>query len=178
MSDHVPGEPEPIPPPPTLATGFVETWRRVITDPRGFFADMPHTGGIQEPLIFLAVCAAVYALGTVVVGHGIGSAVSSFVSMVVGGFVSAAVLTLVAQHLFNGRAGFEPAFRVVAYAAAPLVLLWMPRLWILALLYSWYLQIRGVERVNDFEPTPAVLTVVVKTAILLLLAAALRGWRW
>ena len=69
-----------------------------------------------------------------------------------GGFVSAAALTLVAQHLFEGRAGFEPTFRVVAYAAAPIVLFWVPRLWVLALLYGWYLQIRGVERVNEFEP--------------------------
>jgi hypothetical protein len=176
--DYVPGEPQTIPPPPRPATGFVEAWRRVVMDPRGFFTDMPPAGGLQEPLIFLAVCAALNALGTLVVGFSIGAAVSTFVATVVAGFVAAAVLTLVAQHLFGGRAGFEPTFRVVAYAAAPVVFLWVPRLWVLALLYTWYLQVRGIERVNDFEPTPAVLTVAVKTAVLLLLVAGLRGWRF
>jgi hypothetical protein len=57
------------------------------------------------------------------------------------------------------------------------VFFWVPRLWILALLYSWYLQVRGVERVNEFEPVPAVLTVAIKTGALILLAAGLRGWR-
>jgi hypothetical protein len=175
--DHVPGEPEFIPPPPTPATGFVETWRRVTTDPRGFFTEMPEAGGLQEPLIFLAVCAALNALGTLLVGWSLGAAIATFIWVVVAGFVSAAALTLVAQHLFAGRAGFEPTFRVVAYASAPVVLYWVPRLWVLALLYVWYLQIRGVERVNDFEPTPAVLTVVIKTGVLILIAAALRGWR-
>jgi len=175
--DSLPGEPEFIPPPPTPATGFVETWRRAMTDARGFFTEMPQAGGLQEPLIFLAACAGLNALGTLLVGWNLGGAVASFIWLVAGGFVAAAALTLVAQHLFDGRAGFEPTFRVVAYAAAPVVFFWVPRLWILALLYSWYLQIRGVERVNEFEPVPAVLTVAIKTGALILLAAGLRGWR-
>jgi hypothetical protein len=175
-SDYAPGEPESLPPPPPFSTGVVETWRRVMSDPRGFFTDMPQVGGLQEPLLFLALVAALNALGTLLLGWSLGGAISAFVSVIVGAFVAAAVLTLVAQNLFGGRAGFEPIFRVVAYAAAPLVLLWLPVLWVFALLYCWYLEIRGIERVNDFEATPAVLTVVIKTAALFLVAAALRGW--
>jgi hypothetical protein len=175
--DYAPGEPESLPPPPpSHAAGLVDTWRRVMTDPRGFFTDMPQVGGLQEPLVFLAVVAAVNAVGTLLLGWSLAGAVSAFVSLIVGAFVAAAALTLVAQNLFDGRAGFEPIFRVVAYAAAPLVLLWLPVLWVFALLYCWYLEIRGIERVNDFEPTPAVLTVAIKTGALLLVAAALRGW--
>jgi hypothetical protein len=175
--DHLPGEPEFIPPPPTPAAGFVETWRRVMTDPRGFFIEMPQAGGLQEPLIFLGACAGLSALGTLLIGWHLGDAIAIFIWLIAGGFVSAAALTLVAQHLFDGRAGFEPTFRVVAYAAAPVVFFWVPRLWVIALLYGWYLQIRGVERVNEFESTPGVLTVVIKTGALILLAAGLRGWR-
>ena len=122
-----------------------------MTDPRGFFTEMPQAGGLQEPLVFLAACAGLNALGTLLVGWHLGGAFASFIWLVAGGFVSAAALTLVAQHLFEGRAGFEPTFRVVAYAAAPIVLFWVPRLWVLALLYGWYLQIprrRARERVR------------------------------
>src|SRR5262249_60612180 len=142
-------------------------------DARAVFTEMPQAGGLQEPLIFLAACAGLNALGTLLVGWNLGGAVASFIWLVAGGFVAAAALTLVAQHLFDGRAGFEPTFRVVAYAAAPVVFFWVPRLWILPLLYRWYLQIRGVERINEFEPVPAVLTVAIKTGALILLAAGL-----
>ena len=62
------------------------------------------------------------------------------------------------------------------YAAAPAVFLWLPLLWVFALLYCWYLEVRGVERVNEFEATPAVLTVTITIGVLLLIEAALRGW--
>ena len=165
---------EALPPPP--ATGFVDTWRRVMSDPRSFFADMAQAGGLQEPLTFLAVCAAVDAVGTLLVSWRIGAVVGTFVAVVAAAFVAAAALTLVAQNLFDGRAGFEPTFRVVAYAAAPVVFLWVPRLWVLALLYCWYLQVRGVERVQQFDTTRAVLAVAVKSAALLVVAVGLRGW--
>lgn len=175
-TDHIAGDPEPILPPPAAVTGFVETWRRVVTDPRGFFMEMPQAGGLQEPLTFLAVCAALNSLGTFLLHWSISGATGTFIVTVLAGFLSAAALTLVAQHLFDGRAGFEPMFRVVAYAAAPVVFFWVPRLWVLALLYTWYLQVRGTERVNEFEATPAILTVAIKTGALMLLTAGLRGW--
>ncbi len=148
-----------------------------MSDPRGFFTDMPQVGGLQEPVVFLAVCSALNALGTLLVTWSLGAAIGVFVSVIVAEFVAAAALTLVGQHLFDGRAGFEPVFRVVAYAAAPIVFLWLPVLWVIALLYEWYLQVRGIERVNDFDATTAVLTVAVKSGALLLLAAALGVWR-
>src|SRR4029077_15143782 len=102
----------------------VETWRRVMSDPRGFFTEMPQAGGLQEPLIFLGVCAVIDALGTLLIGWRLGAAISVLVWIVIGGFIVATTLTLVAQNLFDGRAGFEPTFRVVAYSAAPVVFFW------------------------------------------------------
>jgi hypothetical protein len=147
-----------------------------MSDPRGFFGDMAQVGGLQEPMMFLVGVAALNALGTLILGWSLGGAISAFIWLVVGAFVSAAALTLVAQHLFGGRAGFEPIFRVVSYAAAPLVFLWLPIIWVLPLLYCWYLEVRGVERVNEFEATPAVLTVAITIGVLFLIEAALRGW--
>src|SRR5213078_2250608 len=104
----------------TALEGFPNTWKRVMTDPRGFFADMPEVGGLQAPLAFLGVSAVINAAGHLVFGWGLG------------GFVSAALFVLIAQHLFSGRAGFEATFRVVAYAAAPTVLAWLPWIGVLA----------------------------------------------
>jgi hypothetical protein len=143
------------------AATFPAAWRRVMTDPHGFFADMPETGGLGEPTLFLALCAAVNAAGRLLVGWGLGAALGSFVVQVVGAYVAAAILVLVAQHLFQGRAGFEATFRVIAYAAAPSVVLWVPLVGALAWLYGAYLVVRGVERVHALDATRAVLTVLV-----------------
>ena len=157
--------------------GFADTWKRVMTDPSGFFADMPHGGGLQEPMVFLGVCAVLDAVGSLLFGWGVFGAVwGAFVVLIA--FVSAVTLTVIAQQLFDGRAGFEETFRVVAYAAAPLVFLWVPRLWPFALLYALFLQVRGIQRVNNFEPVPAVLTVALKVGVVTLLVAALRGWHF
>src|SRR5262249_2536938 len=75
----------PPPPPAAPAMGFIDTWRRVMSDPRSFFADMAQAGGLQEPLAFLAVCAAVDAVGTLLMGWGIRGMIGTFVTVVAGG---------------------------------------------------------------------------------------------
>lgn len=142
-----------------IAETFPETWRQVVTEPKAFFARMPHTGGLGEPSTFLVICAAVSALGHLLLAWGLYAAVAIFIGQVVGAFVAAAVFTLIAQHLFEGRAGFEATFRVVAYAAAPLVLFWVPILGMIAWLYGAYLIVRGLEEVHGLDATRAVLTV-------------------
>jgi hypothetical protein len=161
--------------PETALQGFTAKWKRVLTDPSGFFSDMPEVGGLQEPLAFLAICLAIESLGSLLVGSGLGGAVRVFVLGIVWTFALATALVLVAQHVFNGRAGFEPTFRVVAYAAAPDVLAWVPRLGVLALLYGLFLALRGIERVQGFDATRAVLTVLIGVAALILVGAALGG---
>ena len=157
--------------------GFPNAWKRVMTDPRAFFAEMPEVGGLQPPLAFLGVTAVINAAGHLVLGWGLGGFLRIVLWQVLGAFVSAALYVLVAQHLFGGRAGFEATFRVVAYAAAPMVLSWLPwRLGVLAVLYGAYLTIIGLERVHAFDATRAVLTVVIGLgATWLLFAARRRG---
>ena len=91
----------------------------------------------------------------------------------------AAALTLVAQHLFEGRAGFEPVFRVVAYGSAPAVAFWVPLLGAVACLYACYLHVRGIERVQSSTPPAPSCTVVAWAAVWFLgrgLSGAPRGW--
>ena len=161
--------------PQTAVQDFASKWKRVMTDPSGFFSDMAEVGGLQEPVAFLAICLAIESLGSLLVGRGLGGAVGGFVVGIVWAFVLATLLVLVAQHLFTDRAGFEPTFRVVAYAAAPDVLAWVPRLGVLALLYGLFLAVRGIERVQGFDATRAVLTVLIGVAAVVLVGAALGG---
>ena len=154
---------------------FPATWRRIVTDPHGFFADMPETGGLGQPLSFLAICAAANAVGQLIVGGGLRGLVLALVGQLIGAVLAAALFVLVAQNLFEGRAGFEPTFRVVAYAAAPLVVLWVPILGVVAWLYRAYLMLRGVERVQALDTTRALLTVLVALGVLWVLGAVRPG---
>ena len=52
--------------------GFPNAWKRVMTDPRAFFAEMPEVGGLQPPLAFLGVTAVINAAGHLVLGWGLG----------------------------------------------------------------------------------------------------------
>lgn len=155
--------------------GFPVTWKRVVTDPHGFVADMPEAGGLQEPAVFLVLCAAANALGHLLRGWGPGGVLGVFVWQLVAAVVMAAVFVAIAQNLFDGRGGFEPTFRAVAYAWAPLVLFWIPLVGVVAQLYSAYLMLRGLERVQRLDPTRAALTLVIGIAILWLLRGLRTG---
>ena len=67
-------QPDPTQEPATSAgsIGFdfgdlVEDAKRVVTDPRGFYREMPRTGGLQRPLFFIIVMAVALALVTAIV---------------------------------------------------------------------------------------------------------------
>jgi hypothetical protein len=154
---------------------FVGAWRRIVTDPRGFLVDMPRAGGLGRPTAFLAICAGANALGHLLTGWGPAAAVWVLAGQVVGAFLAAALFVAIAQSLFDGRAGFEPTFRVVAYAAAPLVVFWVPFVGWLAWLYGAYLMVRGLEAVQRYDVTRAVLTVALGVAALWLVCGARTG---
>jgi hypothetical protein len=156
-------------------TDFVTTWRRVMTDPAGFFASMPETGGLADPIRFLAICAAIDAAGTFLVTWSLLAAIGAFLALVIGSFLLAAALTLVTQHLFEGPAGFEPVFRVVAYGSAPGVAFWLPWLAAVACVYAWFLQVRGIERVQNLDASRAVLATAVAWVAVWVVARGLAG---
>jgi hypothetical protein len=152
---------------------FPATWRRVITEPHLFFADMPETGGLAQPATFLAICAAINGAGHMILGWGVHGLLWVFAWQLIGAFASAVVFVLIAQHLFHGRAGFEATFRVVAYAVAPTVFAWLP-FGAVSVLWAAYLTVIGLERVHAFDTTRAVLTVVIGYAAVWLILASRR----
>ncbi len=153
-----------------FAESFVGVWTRVVTDPRGFFQDMPIRGGIQAPLLFLVGCLVLAGLGFLIVGpRGFG------LSLVFWGtlrsFLYAAVFMLVARSVFAGIGDYEANYRVVAYATAPMALMWLPWIGSLTMLYAIFLVIVGMERVNGFDAVKSVLTVLLASVVILAL-----GW--
>ncbi|MCC6766994.1 MAG: YIP1 family protein [Deltaproteobacteria bacterium] len=155
-----------------FAESFVGVWKRVVTDPRGFFQDMPTRGGIQAPLLFLMGCLVVAALGYLVLGpRGFG------LSLVFWGmlrsFLYAAVFLLVARQIFSGSADFEATYRVIAYATAPMAFMFLPLVGGLTFLYTLFLVIVGLERVNGFDAVKSVLTVLLAGLVIVTLGWAL-----
>jgi hypothetical protein len=148
-----------------FVNSFVGVWRRVTGDPRGFFREMPLGGGLQGPIVFLLVTLALGALGFLIVGPR-GFAFHFLLHGLIRSFVYGVVLMLVARHVFAGSGDFEANYRVVAYAAAPLALVWIPLLGKLAILYSAFLVIVGLERANAFDAVKAVLTVLLAAVAL------------
>ena len=139
---------------------FGQVWKKVMTDPQGFFLAMPLTGGLMNPLLFTAASLTLAGIGFVVSGRGVKLALIVLLWGIVRLFISVALLQLIARKLFAGQGDFEATFRACAYAGAPVVLLWVPGIRYLAALYIGYLLIIGLQRAQEFDSVRAVLTIV------------------
>ena len=157
---------------------FVGVWRRVMTEPRSFFQDMPVGGGLQQPLLFLTICLAISAIGFLVIGPR-GFAIWFILIALVRSFVAALVLMLIARQIFGGVGDYEATYRAVAYAGAPVALLWLPLIRSLVLLYVLFLLIIGLERVQGFDAVKSVLTLFLAAVAMLAIGWAVGmsfGW--
>ena len=107
---------------------LMDTVQKVITDPAGFYREMPKTGGITDPLTFMVsmgvAAGIVHAILSMI---GIGVSASFFMAIasiiivpifiVIFGFISAGILYLIWKAM-GSREEFEVAFRCLAYATA------------------------------------------------------------
>ena len=152
------------------ATSFGNVWKRVVTEPRAFFQEMPVTGGLLNPLLFLLICLAIDAVGFLIFGprHFV---LRFIIAALLKTFAGAAILMVIARQIFGGVGDYEATFRAIAYAAAPVALFWVPLIGPLAALYALFLTIIGLERVHGFDAVKAVLTV-----LLTIIVAAVVGW--
>jgi hypothetical protein len=142
-----------------LYESFTGVWKRVTTEPRSFFEEMPVSGGLQNPLVFLLVCLAISAVGFLVIGPR-GLALWILALGVVRAFIGALVVMVVARQVFRGTGDYEATFRALAYSSAPVALLWIPLIRPLVALYLLFLVILGIERVHGFDAGKAVLTLL------------------
>src|SRR6185295_15574068 len=118
----------------------------------------------------LTICLAITAIGFLVIGPR-GFAVWFMLIALVRSFVAALVLMLIARQIFAGVGDYEATYRAVAYASAPVALLWIPLIRPLVLLYVLFLLIIGIERVQGFDAVKSVLTLLLGAV-----AMAAIGW--
>jgi hypothetical protein len=141
-------------------TSFGQVWKKVITDPRGFFSAMPLTGGIENPLGFALTCLLIAGLGELLTGRGFGLTLFLIIGGVLRLFIEAGLLLLISRHVFEGTGNYEATFRAVAYATAPVVFQWVPLVGFLAMLYGIYLLFCGLQRAQELSSGKALLTIL------------------
>jgi hypothetical protein len=139
---------------------FIQVWRKVMLDPRSFYRDMPASGGFQNPLIFLAICGALFFVLKVIVDGPVGGVNALFLACLAYIF-GPGILMLACLYLFHGEGDYEGSLRICAYAGACLTLAWIPRLWIFAVLYGFYLIFLGTEKVHKLDTTKAAIATLV-----------------
>lgn len=102
--------------------------RWVITDPAGYYQQMPRSGGYLEPVVFVAIMAAILgvisaiwslfgATGGVVAGGFFAALILTPIFAVIGAFIGAAILFVIWK-LMGSSENYETAFRCQTSVAA------------------------------------------------------------
>ena len=160
---------------------YVDTLKKVLTDPEGFYSEMPKEGGYQEPLTFAAINFAILGLlsGIVAVilsGAGAGSIVSTLVGAVIGGIVGlfiGGIILFVFFKIFGGSGGYEGTVRILSYSSAAQVFAWIPVIgWIISL-YGIWLNIVGGKHVHNLTTVKSAVAVLLPIIILAVIIAML-----
>ncbi len=155
---------------------FVPTWRRILLDPRAFFESMPLQGGLQAPATFAAICLAIGGVEFLVFGGGLKGALGLVILGLLRLFFGAAIVTLVAENLFEGKGDYEATFRVLAYSTAIAVFIALPIVKFVAAIYGAFLVVVGLEVAHRFDATRATLTLIATAAILAALTYGFGLW--
>ena len=164
---------------------LMDTVQRVITDPAGFYREMPKTGGLVDPLIFMVsmgvvsgiIQAILGIIGLGVVGSffmAIASIIIAPIMIVIFGFIVAGILFLIWKAL-GSQEPFEVAFRCLAYSMAisPItaVLNMIPYIGpILGLAWMTYLLVNASTEVHEVQAKLAWIVFGAIAAVLALLS--------
>ena len=176
---------------------FVDVVRRVILQPRAFFAELPRQGSLLGPLVFALVCIEISVLlvglltflgvpggVTWLVGARGNQGFLAFVGGLVIAPLAAAVgvfLTALVTHLLvilvvgSGHSGFGATFRVVAYSSVTSLLGWLPFIgWIFSL-YRLFLATVGIREMHSTTTGRALLVVLLPAILILILVLVVVG---
>jgi hypothetical protein len=149
--------------------GLYRIWKKILFEPQEFYKERPAAGGFESPLIFAGVCGIFFLIMKITVA-GLTDGVNAFFLVCLSYIFGPGILMLVSQFLFQGEGDYEGTLRTCAYAAACLVLAWIPKLGIIAFLYSFYLIFLGTENIHKLDSTKAAIStligILVTTAIM------------
>jgi hypothetical protein len=173
---------------------FVDIVRRVVLQPVGFFAALPRSGSLLNPLIFALICTEISAiLGGIlrlagvgegfVAGYGfqvpenqdfgefIGSVIFAPIGGVIGVFVVAGIGQLVIRLVVGAtNSGFAATFRVASYTGVTSLVSWIPIIGGILALYGIYLAVVGIREMHGTTTGKAVLVVLIPVIVVVVLA--------
>ena len=144
----------------------------VLISPGTFFQAMRTTGGLTNPVIYLAGCV---LINTAIVGFLNKDGVLMIKSLALGitfPFITAGILHFILTRLLGARGTYEAALRVNAYAAAVNLVSWFPVVGLLAELYRVYVMTTGLRIAFGTTGRRAFLAVALTIALLMLAALA------
>jgi hypothetical protein len=161
---------------------ITNTWLKVIKTPGDFFMQMPAKGGYADPVKFAVICyliagifMAIIPLAAYFLFAGIGiteiTLIIGFSSIlfipvigVIGLFIGALILHIFFK-ILGGKGTYDGTFRILAYASATAVFIWIPFVGILAGLYMIYVVVIGGTKVHKISTLKSVVAVVMPVVI-------------
>jgi hypothetical protein len=173
---------------------FVDTVRRVVLQPVGFFAGLPRSGSLLNPLVFALICTEISVilggiLGLVgvregfVAGYGfqvpenqdfgefIGSVIFAPIGSAISVFVIAGIAHLLVMLIVGAtNSGFGATFRVASYASVTSLVSWIPIIGGLLGLYGIYLAVVGIREMHQTTTGKAIIVVLFPVILILVLA--------
>ncbi len=181
---------------------FVDVVRRVVLGPVRFFAGLPRSGTLLNPLVFALICIVISALlSGLLVLTGVQqnpgfnpnpqnaipstfaptSALASILFAPIGGaiglFVAAAIQQLLVRLVVGTEnSGFGSTFKVASYSQVTGLVNWIPIVGPLLALYGLYLSIVGIREVHGTTTGKAALVVLIPFAVVLLVAVIVLVW--
>ena len=152
-----------------FVANYLDEAKTVLTAPREFFRTMPVKGGFIQPLLFLFVSATVFSILQAISKLNFFVLFTAMFSSFVNVFVASAVIAFACSKM-GGKGTFEGTFRVIAYGKATLLFAWLslgpiPIGGIVSLIYSVYLNILGIEKVQKM-PRKSVATLLIVIAVI------------
>ena len=181
---------------------FVEVVRRVVLGPVRFFAGLPRSGSLLNPLVFALICIVISALlSGLMVLTGVqenpgfnpnpqnaipstfapDSAFASILFAPIGGaiglFIAAAIQHLLVRLVVGeNNYGFASTFRVASYSQVTGLVNWIPIIGPLLALYGLYLSIVGIREMHATTTGKAALVVLIPFAVVLVVAVIVLAW--
>jgi hypothetical protein len=175
---------------------FFDVVRSVVLQPVRFFAGLPRSGALLNPLLFALICIVISAvLSGVLVLAGVQpapgfnpnpqnaipstfaptSAIASIIFAPIGGtiglFVAAAIQQLLVSLIVGANnSGFGATFRVASYTQVTSLVNWIPIVGPLLALYGLYLSIVGIREMHTTTTGKAALVILIPFAVVLLVA--------
>jgi hypothetical protein len=181
---------------------FVDVVQRVVLGPVRFFAGLPRSGTLLNPLVFALICIVISALlSGLLVLTGVqqspgfnpnpqnaipstfapASALASILFAPIGGAIGLFVAAAIQQFLVRlvvgeNNSGFASTFRVASYSQVTGLVNWIPIIGPLLALYGLYLAVVGIREVHGTTTGKAALVVLIPFAAVLLVALIVLAW--